>query len=130
VIEGIAFNHRVHVDDLREGFQMKTAKLTGGISRNPLFAQLFADVLGMTVTVTDTEEAAAWGAALCAGSGIGLFAAPTDDPRDLAAIGHDYHPDPIRQKALQERYTLHFDLAAALSPLYPRIEALGAEGAA
>jgi L-xylulokinase len=130
VIEGIAFNHRVHVDDLREGFQMKTAKLTGGISRNPLFAQLFADVLGMTVTVTDTEEAAAWGAALCAGSGIGLFAAPTDDPRDLAAIGHDYHPDPIRQKALQERYTLHCDLATALSPLYARIEALGAEGAA
>ena len=129
VIEGIAFNHRVHVGDLRQGFEMKTAKLTGGISRNPLFAQLFADVLGMTVTVTDTEEAAAWGAALCAGSGIGLFSSPTDDPRDLASIGHDYHPDPVRQKALDERYGLHSDLAKALAPLWPRIEAFSSEGA-
>lgn len=127
VIEGIAFNHRVHVDDLRQGFEIKTAKLTGGISRNPLFAQLFANVLGMTVTVTDTEEAAAWGAALCAGSGVGLFASPTDDPRDLASIGHQYHPDPARQNGLQERYALHCDLAKALAPLWPRIEALGTE---
>lgn len=129
VIEGIAFNHRVHVDDLRQGFKIKTARLTGGISRNPLFAQLFADVLGMTVTVTHTEEAAAWGAALCAGSGVGLFASPTDDPRDLAAIGDDYHPDPARQKALEERFALHCDLAKALTPLWPRIEALGSEDA-
>lgn len=128
VIEGIAFNHRVHVDDLRAGFDIKNARLTGGISRNPLFAQLFADVLGMTVTVTDTEEAAAWGAALCAGSGIGLFASPTADPRDLEAIGHDYHPDPARQKALEVRYALHGDLAKALAPFWPRIEALGTEG--
>ena len=67
VIEGIAFNHRHHVDALRDGFAPRAARLTGGISRAPVFAQLFADVLDMPVTVSATEEAAAWGAALCAG---------------------------------------------------------------
>lgn len=124
VIEGIAFNHRVHVDALREGFAPREARLTGGISRNSLFAQVFADVLGMPVTVTETEEAAAWGAALCAGSGVGLFPSPRHDPRDLAAIGVTYAPDPTRCAAMAERYALHCDIARAMAPLWPRIEAL------
>ena len=45
VVEGIAFNHRHHVDALREGFAPQAARLTGGISRSPVFAQLFADAL-------------------------------------------------------------------------------------
>ncbi|PLL14590.1 carbohydrate kinase [Tabrizicola sp. TH137] len=123
VIEGIAFNHRVHVDALRDGFAPTEARLTGGISRSPLFAQVFADALGLSVTVTETDEAAAWGAALCAGAGIGLFAAPTDDPRDLAATSRHYHPDPDRSAALATRYRLHCDISAAMAPLWPRIEA-------
>lgn len=124
VIEGIAFNHRVHVDALRQGFGPHEARLTGGISRNPLFAQIFADALAMPVTVTDTEEAAAWGAALCAGSGAGLFATALDDPRDLAAIGVTYTPHPARAAAMEDRFALHCDLAHALQPFWPRIEAL------
>lgn len=129
VIEGIAFNHRVHVDALRDGFRIDEARLTGGISRNPRFARIFADALGMAVTVSATEEAAAWGAALCAGAGIGLFAAPTADPRDMAALSRTYVPDPVRSAALQERYALHCDIASTMGPLWPRIEALagGAE---
>ena len=61
LIEGVAFNHRVHVDALREGFRVDHLHLTGGISRNPTYAQLFADVLGLPMTVAATEEPAAWG---------------------------------------------------------------------
>lgn len=124
VIEGIAFNHRIHVDALRDGFRPTTALLTGGISRNPLFAQIFADVLELPVTVTATEEPAAWAAALCAGSGVGLFDSPTADPRDLAALGQVYQPDPARSAEMARRYRLHCDLAAALAPLWPQLEAL------
>lgn len=124
VIEGIAFNHRLHVDALREGFAPGRALLTGGISRNPLFAQVFADALAMPVTVTETEEAAAWGAALCAGAGAGLFPAPEADPRDLAALGRTYVPDPARSADLARRYALHCEIASVLAPLWPRIEAL------
>jgi L-xylulokinase len=124
VIEGIAFNHRVHVDALREGFEPREARLTGGISRNPVFAQVFADALAMPVVVTETEEASAWGAALCAGSGAGLFASPRHDPRDLAAIARTYHPQAQRGAALADRYRLHCDVAAAMAPLWGRIEAL------
>lgn len=124
VVEGIAFNHRVHVDALRREFDFSTARLTGGISRNPVFAQVFADVLGMPVTVTDTDEAAAWGTALCAGSGVGIFASPRHDPRDLEAIGHTYTPDASRTGMLQQRYDLHCDIAMHMSSFWPRLEAM------
>ena len=128
VIEGIAFNHRVHVDALRDGFAPSEARLTGGISRKPAFAQIFADVLGMPITVTETEEAAAWGAALCAGAGVGLFASPRHDPRELAALGRTYRPDPERSAAMDERYRLHCDIAGRLTDVWPAIEALAERG--
>ncbi len=124
VLEGIAFNHRHHVDALREGFPVREARLTGGTSRNPAFARMFADVLGLPVTVTATEEAAAWGAALCAGAAVGLYASPHHDPRDLSALGRTYEPEPARQAAYEDRYRIWDDVARAMAPFWPRIERL------
>lgn len=124
VWEGIAFNHRIHVDHLKEGFAISAARLTGGVSRSPAFAQMFANVLGMPVTVTETDEAAAWGAALCAGKGAGVFADVYSDPRDLDAIGCTYIPDAERSAQYEKRFALFREIASALGPLWPKIEAL------
>ena len=94
VLEGIAFNHRTHVDALRSGFSFKEARLTGGGSRNPAFAQLFADALGLPVTVAPVDEAAAFGAALCAGAGVGRYPSPQEGARRLVGGGVTYQPEP------------------------------------
>jgi L-xylulokinase len=112
VLEGIAFNHRLHVDALRDGFAFEACRLTGGASRNPLVAQLFS------------EEAAAWGAALCAGAAVGLYRSPQQDPRNMIAVETVYEPDPQRQVRLEERYVLHCRISDALAPLWPAIGAL------
>lgn len=127
VLEGIAFNHRIHVDALRENFPSTEARLTGGISRNPIFAQLFADCLSIPVTVTETDEAAAWGAALCAGAGVGLFASPAQDPRDIDSISRTYHPDATRSALMETRYRLFLDIAETMMPLWQRIDALAGD---
>ncbi|MDB5660194.1 MAG: lyx 1 [Cypionkella sp.] len=124
VLEGIVFNHRTHVDALRAGFPVQEARLTGGVARNPAFAQMFADILGMTVTTSQTEEAAAWGAALCAGAAVGLYASPLADPRDMALLGQTYTPDPARSAAYEKRFQLYNKITQALAPLWPEIEAL------
>lgn len=124
VLEGIAFNHRIHVDDLAQNFSVDRIRLTGGVSRNPVVAQLFADVLNMPVTVTATEEAAAWGAALCAGSGVDIFASPNHDPRDLAALEKSFQPDAARAEFFQHRFELFQDLASTMAPLWRRMSQL------
>lgn len=128
VLEGIAFNHRIHVDDLKTRFPLHEARLTGGVSRNPAVAQLFSDVLDMPVAVTGTEEAAAWGAALCAGAAVDLFARYDDDPRRSAAENGDtiYRPNPARVELYRERFALFQDIACAMKPLWPRLAELDA----
>lgn len=121
VLEGIAFNHKIHIDALSDGFSFDRARLAGGVSRNPIVVQMFADVLGMPVTVTETDEAAAWGAALCAGAGIGVYAGPQNDPRDVGRIATTYDPDPTRSADYRIRYQLFRDIAEAMTPLWPRI---------
>lgn len=128
VLEGIAFNHRTHLDALAEGFTFDALRLTGGVSRNGDFVAMLADATGRPVLTCDTPEAAAWGAALCAGAGAGLFADPFDDPRDVAALTTRTDPDPERREMAEARYGLYLDAVAALGPVWSRIETLGGGG--
>ncbi|ENN85625.1 putative L-xylulose kinase [Rhizobium freirei PRF 81] len=121
VLEGIAFNHKIHIDALSDGFSFDKVRLAGGVSRNPIVVQMFADVFGMPVTVTETDEAAAWGAALCAGAGLGVYADPESDPRDVGKIARTYYPEPARSADYRIRYDLFCDIAEAMTPLWPRI---------
>jgi L-xylulokinase len=127
VLEGIAFNHRTHVDALRDGFAVGSARLTGGISRVPAVAQLFADVLSMPVTVTRTEEAAAWGAALCAGAAVGCFDRFDADPRELAELETVYRPDPATRARRADRYRVFQQVTEGLLPHWEAIEALSGD---
>ncbi|SDB24591.1 FGGY-family carbohydrate kinase [Bauldia litoralis] len=126
LLEGIAFNHRHHVDTLRAHFSADEARLTGGASRNPTVARMFADVLGIPVTVTDTDEASAWGAALCAGAAVGAFDAFDADPRDLAASSTIYRPDPERSARYDQRYRVYREIAEGMEDTWRKLDALGA----
>jgi xylulokinase len=75
VLEGVAFG-------LRDSFElMKAAGLaeitqvraSGGGARSPLWQQILADVLGIELVTVNTTEGAAYGAALLAGVGAGVW---------------------------------------------------------
>jgi L-xylulokinase len=127
VLEGIAFNHRTHVEALRQGFTAREVRLTGGGSRNPAFAQMFADILNMPVIVTPIDEAAAFGAALCAGAAVGLYAKSQQffQPRDKKS--REYQPDPERAARFDERFTLYSRIAEALKLQWSDIERLASQ---
>ncbi|CCV05568.1 Carbohydrate kinase FGGY [Mesorhizobium metallidurans STM 2683] len=128
VLEGIVFNHRTHVEALRDGFAVREVRLTGGGSRNPAFAQMFADVLDMPVIVTSTDEAAAFGAALCAGAAVGLFASPQQGARVVSKVSREYLPDRARSAVFEDRFSLYCRIAESLKPLWPKIERLAGQG--
>ena len=124
VLEGIVFNHRQHIDTLRECFSCSTARLTGGASRNPTVAQLFADILNMPVTVTDTNEAAARGAALCAGAAVQVFKRFDDDPQDLLADACTYTPQAERAAHYAQRYRVYREAGDALGDVWNKLDNL------
>lgn len=86
VLEGVAFG-------LRDGFElMKSAGLThieqvrvsGGGARSPLWRQILADVFDAELVTVNTTEGAAYGAALLAAVGAGIW--KTVDEACSAAI--------------------------------------------
>ena len=74
VLEGVAFGHRQHIETMRTaGAVFNEAVLSGGGSRSLIWPQIFADVLGVPVSVARSRETGALGAAIAAGTGVGVF---------------------------------------------------------
>jgi len=85
ILEGVAFSLR---DTFTLFSEMKvpvsTIRLGGGGARSPLWRQIQADVFGHAVEILEAEEGAAYGAALLAGVGAGLW--PTVDAACAATV--------------------------------------------
>jgi xylulokinase len=74
ILEGVAFSLRDTFTIFRElGVPVNSIRLGGGGARSPLWQQVQADVYGMRVDLVAAEEGAAYGAALLAGIGAGVW---------------------------------------------------------
>jgi len=74
VLEGVAFGIRDSVEIFREiGIPLLQVRSVGGGARSMLWRQIQADVIGLDHVTVNVEECAAFGAALLAGVGVGLF---------------------------------------------------------
>ncbi len=74
VLEGATYAMRDSLELIREmGVRIEQIRVSGGGARNPLWRQIQADVYGREVDTAEAEEGAAYGAALLAGAGIGLW---------------------------------------------------------
>jgi xylulokinase len=75
VLEGVGFGLRDSFT-LIEGAGLGSidqVRISGGGSRSPLWRQILADILGVELVTVNTSEGAAYGAALLAGVGVGIY---------------------------------------------------------
>lgn len=119
LFEGVMFEHRRHIDVLRSaGVEFNSAVLSGGGSRSPIWPQMFADGLGVPVTVAEAQETGALGAAIGAGLGAGLFA---DYEAGIAAMTRNrasFTPDAAIQSHYDKRYSRYLQLSEAMKTLW------------
>jgi xylulokinase len=79
VIEGVSFGLRDSLElILSLGVPVRQIRLTGGGARSVLWQQILADVLEQSVHVVNATQGAAFGAALLAGVGAGIFTSVED----------------------------------------------------
>ncbi len=125
LFEGVAFEHRRHVDALRRaGIGFDRAILSGGGSRSPVWPQLFADILGVEVAVAECQETGALGAAIAAGIGAGLFESYEDAVERMTRTKARFAPEPAASSLLEARYDLFLSLTEALRPFWRRVAEL------
>jgi xylulokinase len=104
IYEGVAFLVRDNIAVIEELSRPVTElRVFGGGSRSPGWCQLMADVNGTPVSVMETAEAAAVGAAMLAGAGCGVFPR-LEDSFPLLSAARIFPPQPERMKAYDEAY--------------------------
>lgn len=127
VYEGVAFGHRVHVDRLRAaGARIPALRFTGGGSRSPVWAQMFADVLDATVEVPAGGEVGALGAAMIAAVGVGLFPDLPAAARAMVSVQAMHVPDPRSRDRYAARFAIYRDLLGAMDGSWDRLALLDA----
>ncbi len=74
IMEGVAFSMRDSLKIIEKlGVPVRQIRASGGGSRSPLWRQIQADVFGRGVATINSEEGAAYGVALLAAVGAGVF---------------------------------------------------------
>ena len=119
VLEGVAFG-------LRDGLDLMTAaglpapdqiRASGGGTASPLWRQILADVLGAEIATVDTTEGAAYGAALLAAVGAGLYATVEAAAASLVTAIPVAAPGPDTSRYAEAHATFR-TLYPALAPIF------------
>lgn len=117
VLEGVAFGLRDSFE-LMKGIglgEITQVRVSGGGARSPLWRQILADVMDSELVTVNTTEGAAYGAALLAGVGAGVW--PTVDAACDSAIQLTGSTKP------NSELVPHYDKAyAQYSALYPTLK--------
>jgi L-ribulokinase len=115
LIEAAAFGSRAIVDRMREeGLKVERVAAVGGVARkSPLVMQITADVLGMEVAVSSSEQSCALGAAMFAATVAGLHPDVLSAQAAMRApVERIWKPEPSRQALYDGIYRRYLALGA------------------
>ena len=97
LLEAIACDFANSLDQLaRRGIPSRLVRATGGGSKNAWLMQLIADLTGRPVEVVAQEEPGAFGAAILAGVGAGVYESVSSAVAALIRVSRRFEPDPER----------------------------------
>ena len=121
VLEGVTYGLRDSLELMRDmGVEIKQVRASGGGAKSALWRQILADVFNSEIVLTNVPEGAAFGAALLAGVGTGVYedvgeaCARTIRVTDKVEPGADV-------SVYEDYYLIYRELYPALAPLFKRV---------
>ena len=90
ILESIAFTLKDDLDCIHA--RCDEIRITGGGATSPLWAQIKADVTGLTLSTLKETESACLGTAILAGVGVGAFTSVEDACAKIVATKKSYTP--------------------------------------
>jgi xylulokinase len=113
VIEGITFGMRDSLEIIKSlGITIDQIRLTGGGAKNKFWRQLQANIYGTEIALVNSSEGPAFGAALLAGAGTGVFASIGQAVEQTIRITERIEPD----LTLSERYSDYYRIYSKIFP--------------
>ncbi len=120
ILEGVAFSLRDTFTLFREmNVPVTNIRLGGGGARSPLWRQIQADVYGHPVEIVEAEEGAAYGAAILAGVGAGLWPSVDSACAAVVRVASHVSPQPAAVATLNASYTAFRRIYPATHEIFP-----------
>lgn len=117
VLEGVCFSLADSLTIIRElGMNPSQVRLSGGGAKSPFWSQLFADIFDAPVSILETQEGSAYGAALLAMLGTGEYANAAEMARSTIRESSSKLPSADAVRFYKERYSVYRSLYPALKP--------------
>ncbi|HEY6189495.1 MAG TPA: xylulokinase [Pyrinomonadaceae bacterium] len=119
IMEGVAFSLRDTLTIFNEmSVPVETIRLGGGGAKGALWRQIQADVYGRAVEIVEAEEGGAYGAALLAGVGGGVW--PTVDAacEGVVRVASRVEPDADTIALMNQQYKMFRALYPALRDIF------------
>ena len=127
VLEGVAFGLRDGMELLRTAGagQPTQVRISGGGARSALWRQIIADVLQTELVTVNVVEGAAYGAALLAGVGAGVWPDVEAACTDVVQLTSRVTPQAEAQARYQALYDQYRGLYPALKPTFDGLAEIG-----
>lgn len=125
VLEGVAFGLKDSFELIRDAGLGDIAQVrgTGGGMKNPLWRQILASVLGVELVQVNATEGAAFGAALLAGVGSGVWPSVREACKQAIAITGNTRPNPAESEIYRRVYPMYKGLYPTLKADFARLSA-------
>lgn len=92
------------------------AFIIGGGAKSALWRQIVADVLGMTLVVTERNDSSL-GSCMCAGVAVGYFADLADAVAHTQTVVDETHPNPLHTEQYAKQFHVYKKIGRFLSTL-------------
>ena len=125
VLEGVAFAIRDCVEIARaQGVKIKASTLCGGGAKSPLWREILANVLGIPLTLPQTEQGPGYGGAMLAAVACGAYPSVQTCAEALVHAKNTTQPDAALVEKYNARYAVWHKLYPALKISFAEMEAL------
>jgi xylulokinase len=118
VLEGVAYGLLDSLELMRDiSLSIEQVRASGGGARSPLWRQILADVFNSEIVLTNVTEGAAFGAALLAGVGTGIYNDVDEASSRGIRITDRIEPGP-NTGIYADYYPMYRALYPALAPIF------------
>jgi xylulokinase len=119
LLEGVSYSQKDCLDIVEQiGVPVDSVRASGGGAHSPFWRQMLADVFGKRVVTLQTQEGSAYGAALLALVGTGVYASVPEVCKAVIQEVDSVSPQPGDARVYAQGHKVYQSLYPALKPFY------------
>lgn len=114
IFEGVVFSHMLHLERLFEHRGKPDAiRLAGGAANSAVWAQMFADAVGIPMEVVSVPELGTLGCAMAGAVAAGVYRDYKEAAKNMVEISGTFHPNADKHTVYREKYKKYMSALTA-----------------